>query len=78
MTPTTPPGSGHGGKGVATIETTDSIAWDSLDFPNSYYHAIEMLKFNQCLSKKYTLATPLEVASILYHGCRQILSRGAS
>ena len=59
-------------KGVATSEATVatasvkvsalySIACNSLDFPNanSYYHAIDMLKFSQCLGKKYTLATSL-------------------
>ena len=57
-------------KGVATIEATQatasvkvsalsSIACNSLDFQNLYYHAIDMLKFSQCLGEKYTLATPL-------------------
>ena len=31
-----------------------STACNSLDIPNSYYHAIDMLKFSQCLGKKYT------------------------
>ena len=51
-------------KGVATIEATEatdsvksfspSIPCNSLDFPNSYYHAIDMLKFSQYTSVKNT------------------------
>ena len=59
-------------RGIATIEGnclsksfSPSIACNSFDFPNSYYHAIDTLKFSQCLGKKYTLATPLIYHTIL-------------
>ena len=41
-----------------------SIARNSLDFPNLYYHAIDMLKFSQYLSKKYTLVYTPAVYSL--------------
>ena len=61
-------------RGVATIEATEattlkaSIACNSLDFPNSYSHAIDMPKFSQCLSKKYTVATPLGLSWSMVKG----------
>ena len=43
---------------VRILRNTDQLAslteqrLINLDFPNSYYHAIDMLKFSQCLGKK--------------------------
>ena len=55
------------GKDVATIEATASVKVSALAYSMQLSrllkvvlpYAIDMLKFSQCLGKKYTLATPL-------------------